>query len=1228
MNSVSVNSRGDIKLLHKLYQFHQFYKEEGDLKTAEKIVELLIKVTNDEKIVAFCGHFSAGKSSMINKIIGKEILASSPIPTSANLVKLKVSNQTAIKVFFQDGVIREYPASISYDRLKEFFKDGEKIRSIEIDVQSNNLPNDVVIMDTPGIDSTDDAHRLATESALHLADVLFYVMDYNHVLAEENFLFTKEMVERGKEIYLIVNMIDKHQEQELSFTAYKQSIENAFHEWNIFPKHIFYTSLKEENHPHNDFQDVIKEIQKQFTDTQLWRLDGSLNLLMEEHLRKKLDDQEETRVQLENVLLSLTRKEQNELEEKLAFITKKIHEKEEQLHRFSINLNNDVQVVLKNAYLMPSETRDLAKEYLETEQKDFKVGLFFAKKKTEEVKVKKYNAFYEAVQENVNTQILWHLKELFGKYMKDNGIEQINLATKIQNLSIPLPEEIIRSAVKQGALVTGESVLNFTKDVADNIKRHVIHFIQSILGEMEQELGHDVKKESKELEKKKEQLITLVNAKQKLERLDVEYQFAKDRLNEINLLSSSKLDEETIKNIQALTQVNQIVEKIDERMLVNKVDSKEKNEPIHHLGEYADEDPTVEFHAEQQQMINKLTKTAKLLQDVPTMGKISNQLIERAKRLEEKKFTVALFGAFSAGKSSFANALIGEKILPVSPNPTTATINRILPANEKHPARTGVVTLKRSEQLLSDINEALEIFEIEATNLTEAYETVNKLMKKENERKEFQTQISFLTAFRKGYPIYKDDLGKQLVVDKKEFQQFVAEEEKSCFVEAIDFYINSNITNHGITFVDTPGADSINARHTDVAFEYIKNADAIIFVTYYNHAFSKADREFLIQLGRVKDQFALDKMFFIVNAIDLANSEEELDDVVTYVQDQLLSYGIRNPKIYPVSSMNALKERLSGKSYHSRFTQFEQGFYRFISYDLGKIALTTSENEWNHVVERLRHLVETANTNQQQKEKKRKLLIEQRLESERLIKEYTVSLVENQIKQELNELVYYIQQRSNYRFNDFFIEAFNPATIKGSGGEVKRALEQACKELIQMIGFDLAQELRATSLRLENFLSMKLNQTFENMTKRLRKLDRNLSYSLFEMTSMDTPTFANELKDIPIQDFSKPLAMFKSTRTFFEKNEKKLMAEAIQTTVEKHIIRYLKKMEADISTVFSKMINEQFKRLIKQLLQETNEQYEGWLSILEDKIDVNHLKNRLNEVELLSVNNNCDKKFD
>ena len=68
---------------------------------------------------------------------------------------------------------------------------------------------------------------------------------------------------------------------------------------------------------------------------------------------------------------------------------------------------------------------------------------------------------------------------------------------------------------------------------------------------------------------------------------------------------------------------------------------------------------------------------------MPALKHVQQEVIEKRRRVETKQFTVALFGAFSAGKSSFANALLGEKVLPV-PNPTTATINQILPVTEEN----------------------------------------------------------------------------------------------------------------------------------------------------------------------------------------------------------------------------------------------------------------------------------------------------------------------------------------------------------------------------------------------------------------------------------------------------------------------------------------------------------------------------------------------------------------
>ena len=120
------------------------------------------------------------------------------------------------------------PKTIALEELEAYCVNGTDIETVEITYPIPFLGEHTALLDTPGIDSTDDAHHQSTESALHLADVVFYVMDYNHVQSEVNFAFTKKMKEWGKPLYLIVNMIDKHKEWELPFTQYQEGTKQAF----------------------------------------------------------------------------------------------------------------------------------------------------------------------------------------------------------------------------------------------------------------------------------------------------------------------------------------------------------------------------------------------------------------------------------------------------------------------------------------------------------------------------------------------------------------------------------------------------------------------------------------------------------------------------------------------------------------------------------------------------------------------------------------------------------------------------------------------------------------------------------------------------------------------------------------------------------------------------------------------------------------------------------------
>ena len=69
-------------------------------------------------------------------------------------------------------------------------------------------------------------------------------MDYNHVQSESNLMFAKSLSDWGKPLYLIVNQIDKHRDEELTLSAYLNDVKKAFAQWKITYKGRYALRLK------------------------------------------------------------------------------------------------------------------------------------------------------------------------------------------------------------------------------------------------------------------------------------------------------------------------------------------------------------------------------------------------------------------------------------------------------------------------------------------------------------------------------------------------------------------------------------------------------------------------------------------------------------------------------------------------------------------------------------------------------------------------------------------------------------------------------------------------------------------------------------------------------------------------------------------------------------------------------------------------------------------------
>src|SRR5699024_5291459 len=102
-------------------------------------------------------------------------------------------------------------------------------------------------------------------------------------------------------------------------------------------------------------------------------------------------------------------------------------------------------------------------------------------------------------------------------------------------------------------------------------------------------------------------------------------------------------------------------------------------------------------------IIESIDQAMQEISNLDGFTSIIQDLQDKKKRLSNRELTIALFGTFSAGKSSFSNALFGEKVLPVSPNPTTAVISRISPISETNQHGKVVISLKSEDELIEDL---------------------------------------------------------------------------------------------------------------------------------------------------------------------------------------------------------------------------------------------------------------------------------------------------------------------------------------------------------------------------------------------------------------------------------------------------------------------------------------------------------------------------------------------
>lgn len=1175
--------------------------QHGDHVHAEKIIDLYEKRANNQFNVSFAGHFSAGKSSMINYLLGKDVLPKSPIPTSANIVKI-MSGEGVAKIFFTETDPIEYDEPYDIDMIKDYATEKDSIKRIEISTSEDILPKNVAILDTPGIDAADDADRLMTESALHVVDVLYYVMDYNHVQSEVNLYFLQKIQREKIPFYIIINQVDKHNEAELTFETFDKNVRQTFDQWNISPEKVYYSSVINEEAAHNQIVTIKEDLfalvhgEKDLSN----RLYYATREVIQGHISymKEMCEAEVEDITTEGMdLVDL---------DKLNDINKTLLEMDKQSEQLKEAFDHELNHTLKNAYLMPAKLRDQAKEFLESQQKDFKVGLFNAKKKTEEERTKRLHQFLTELQKTIEVTIQWKLRDKFNEILREHDIHDENLLQHTQNMKIDFDESHLFSFMKKGATINGNYILNYTNDLSNDIKNKFRQQANGLWHEIEAHQHEVMKREKTQLEKEKEAYMDLHEVVEQQEQLKAELA---EKITVIHTQFEQPVCEET-----TYKQMEEIISKRNKtkKEKVPVATKKEQTNETTAETKVSTEKPTPNYQLEK--MIDNIDYVTNELMDVDGFSTIIQDLTDKKDRLENRELTIALFGAFSAGKSSFSNALFGEQILPVSPNPTTAVISRISPVSTARPHGTVIITLKDDATLTHDLKTITKDFSTDDEDFHQMVEWIktNKIHQHEALNKTYQ---SYLLAVLNGYNERKDSLGQTIAISLEEFPAFVTDESKACYIETVDLYYDCALTRKGITLVDTPGADSVNARHTNVSFDYIKQADAIIYVTYYNHAITSADRDFLMQLGRVKEAFELDKMFFIVNASDLAETEADLQLVLNYVEEQLLQFGVRNPKIFPVSSKQSLEDKTNSRTLNKEMKAFEQSFYSFIENDLAQLTVQAAIWDMNRAKVTLHNFIESASLSKSEREKQVDAFNKRRHTFKEIIADTKSDVAEKRLMERIRRQLHFVLERLYIRFHDMFSEHFNPTTVTASGKQAIVQLEHNRNQFIDYVGFELLQEVRAVSLRMEAYMNELLKNTYTHIEQEISRVDDTFILPSLQEVDIDTPSYEQAFQSIDMHIFQATLKIFKNKRSFFEQNDREKMKDSFYDVLQPIAKIYLDEQKEIMEQGYGKQWDTQLQAMKKRMENEIDAMIDQHIKVLTDTVNIDKLQSKHDTIE-------------
>lgn len=1134
-----------------LYKLKKEVEKSNNYALVNTINQVIKKVYLNQFTASFVGHFSAGKSTLINLLLEQNILPSSPVPTTSNTAVVSIAEEPGIIANLPH---QQYTKLKTYDDVKQMNRQNVDVESVEINFPSNKFNNGFTLQDTPGVDSNVATHQSSTEQFMYTSNILFYTVDYNHVQSALNFKFMRRINEVGIPIVFVINQIDKHNEDEISFDTFKSRVEKSIKDWDIELTDTYYVSKFE--HPENQINELSDY---------LVQMDNHRESV-EDYVNRTIDFITEAQLayiqkEIQDILDTLDIEEEDFEQAYMKFQQNQEVSEEAQLLNDSDKLLNYLKQkrkdILDNAYIMTHDMREQLRSYLESKSEDFKVGgLFNKKKKKEEEQEQRLNQATDALQDKVNQQIRQPLREdmsFLTRFINDSEVNN-----QILNQYYLIKPSLISDLYQPQTSISNTYVLTFSDEVVKALNKHIEHESNPIFKDaVNHAQASELTTEDNEDKQEYEKFIELKNLRESLTTHNYQHYY-------IHLDDS--------------------LDKLIGRTEANFELKEENSTAYHHKHEQVNHD-----EAETANQVD-IQNALQVVEDVPLFDRTKKDIKDTMHRLNNQITKIGVFGTFSAGKSSLINALLGGQYLVSSPNPTTAATTELSYGEESQ------ITLKSSEQLLDEVNNVLEYYNASYDSLESFINSDLKKIKTQLEK----NQLAFIDAIEKHYDMYLDMLneGEVHTVSQEDVKKWSAEDEYATFVKTVHLNLPLEWLK-GKIIVDSLGLHSNNQRHTNETEQILTSSDLILYVSYFNHSFTDNDKAFIEHMKAMNQLNENQAFKMVINAVDLAENEDDLNAVRDYVADALGQVNLHS-EIFSVSSRKSLKEGDQG------IDQLRDSIQRFADVE----SKTILEQQMVHQIQQMndsyKEMIQEFHNNKEQIQARQEKLLN--IKDQDRLNSQLINTTSQHTNNEVDEQIYHLNNRLNLQLLDEVKSVYNSQMTQNSDFNVEKKI--STKTYLDQIHQRLYLEQSLITERIKKYFNSQLEEQIAPIIKKLNHIHVLVKAQFdVEPDVKETPFLKIDLNDM-IAALPKQL----TKRKILNPNSQRDIQEQIANVTLELLQDGLSELKQELN-VYVQQMSRQAETQFKQLEQQIQEQIDELLSFKLDDTLIQQLETKSKQLD-------------